>query len=115
MSGRWTLPGVPHKGWHLVNSVDLKPADSKDEYEHEKCEMCRTEGLRYVHYMEHPEYDGVLSVGSTCAEKMAEEYVDPDNQESMSALRQNDHSLVTQGTRLLEVNCLPLIQVGPAM
>ena len=36
--------------------------------------MCETQSIRYVHYMEHPDYVDVLGVGSVCAGHMEEDY-----------------------------------------
>ena len=36
--------------------------------------MCETQAIRYVHYLEHPDYPDVLGVGSVCAENMEEDY-----------------------------------------
>jgi len=33
--------------------------------------MCETQQIRYVHYMHHPDYAGLLGVGSVCAERKA--------------------------------------------
>jgi hypothetical protein len=73
MSGLWSQPGVPHKGWRCVDVDDLRPPEG-DDYEHATCQMCLNEKLRFVHTMEHDEYPVKLEVGCVCAEKMAEEY-----------------------------------------
>ena len=36
--------------------------------------MCETQSIRYVHYMEHPDYGAVLRVGRVCAGHMEEDY-----------------------------------------
>ena len=36
--------------------------------------MCETQAIRYVHYMEHPDYGAVLGVGCVCAGRMEEDY-----------------------------------------
>ena len=36
--------------------------------------MCETMSIRYVHYMEHPDYPEVLGVGQVCASNMEEDY-----------------------------------------
>ncbi len=36
--------------------------------------MCESRDIRYVHYMEHPEYPHVLGVGQVCASHMEEDY-----------------------------------------
>ena len=68
---RWTLTGVPHKGWTLIGYEDVKEEDPDAEYE--SCEMCGNE-IRYVHILEHPDYVGTMRVGCNCAEKMTEDY-----------------------------------------
>ena len=73
MSGkRWDQPGVPHKGWHCVDVVDLRAdGESADETDYATCQMCGNEKIRYVHIMEHPELDENFDVGCVCAEKMS--------------------------------------------
>jgi len=61
--GKWSESGVPHKGWHCVDIEDLgKPKV--------QCEMCESQTIRYVHYMEHQNYENVLEVGCVCAGNM---------------------------------------------
>jgi len=48
MSGsRWGQPGVPHKGWHCLDVVDLR-ADGgpADETDYATCQMCGNEKIR---------------------------------------------------------------------
>lgn len=64
--GKWSEPGVPHKGWSCVDIEDLeKPSLT--------CEMCESQTIRYVHYMSHPEYSEELKVGSICAGHMEQD------------------------------------------
>ena len=63
----WNKQGLPHKGWSCVNVVDSGHASSK-------CEMCGNGTVRYLHYLEHDEFDGQLKVGSECSQKLAENY-----------------------------------------
>lgn len=61
--GKWSLPGVPHKGWSCVHFEDLgEPSQI--------CGMCESAEVRFVHYMEHPEFSETLAVGCVCAEHM---------------------------------------------
>lgn len=61
--GKWSQPGVPHRGWRCVDVEDLgKPLS--------ECEMCEAQPIRYVHHMEHPDYAQVLGVGCVCAGNM---------------------------------------------
>jgi hypothetical protein len=61
--GKWSDPGVPHKGWRCVDVEDLGEP-------HAMCEMCETQVIRYLHHMEHPSYADVLAVGCVCAGHM---------------------------------------------
>jgi hypothetical protein len=38
------------------------------------CEMCETQEIRYVHYMEHPSYPTPLGCGCVCAGHMEDNY-----------------------------------------
>jgi len=68
--GKWSRAGVPHRGWSCVGIEDLEePAQT--------CEMCESVEIRYVHFMEHPDYAETLGVGCICAEHMEEDYVTP--------------------------------------
>lgn len=61
--GKWSQPGVPHRGWDCVDIEDLGAPERT-------CEMCESQVIRYVHHMEHPEYSEVLEVGCICAGNM---------------------------------------------
>ncbi|MDE3016955.1 MAG: hypothetical protein KGI29_08580 [Pseudomonadota bacterium] len=65
--GKWGKTGVPRKGWACVNVEDLGEPSSI-------CEMCESQEIRYVHYMEHPQYLGTIGAGCVCAGKMEEDY-----------------------------------------
>lgn len=66
-SGKWSLPGVPHKGWTCIDIEDLGEPSAT-------CEMCETQEIRYVHHMQHPSYPGVLGCGCVCAGHMEDDY-----------------------------------------
>ncbi|MEF9893763.1 MAG: hypothetical protein RR738_10565 [Anaerorhabdus sp.] len=91
----WDIKGVPHKGWTCVGMIDLGEDAADMDFEtrraelYEECEMCNQEGIRYVHIMEHPQYDRQLRVGCVCAEKMENDYFAPRDREN--ALK-NRHS-----------------------
>lgn len=78
----WNKEGIPHKGWRCIDVEDLAEgldeldAEERKDY-YETCEMCNHEGIRYVHIMEHPEYNEHLRVGCSCAERMEDDYVTP--------------------------------------
>jgi len=67
-TGKWTQPGVPHRGWRCV---DIEERDEQDHL----CEMCEARLVRFVHVMEHHDYEEVLRVGCVCAGHMEEDLV----------------------------------------
>ena len=67
-TGKWTQRGVPHKGWTCIDIEDLGSPDHI-------CEMCEVQDVRYVHVMEHSDYDLALRVGCVCAGHMEEDLV----------------------------------------
>ena len=83
MTGLWSKPGVPHKGWLCVDVYDVR-ADgaSAEEADYATCEMCGQERIRFVHVVEHEVFPGQLSVGCICAEKLSGDYVNPRSQEA---------------------------------
>lgn len=75
--------GFPHKGWELVDVIDLgEYCDSVDEIEYENCEFCGHEQIRYVHIIKHPEYNRYVRVGCDCAVQLTADYVNPKARES---------------------------------
>lgn len=81
-TGKWTQPGVPHKGWRCVDIEELEEQDHL-------CEMCEARLVRFVHVMEHDDYDDVLRVGCVCAGHMEEDLVGARRRE---AAYRNDRS-----------------------
>jgi hypothetical protein len=67
-TGKWTQPGVPHKGWLCVDIEDLGEPDAV-------CEMCEVIVIRYVHYMTHEDYPETLGCGCICAGHMEEDLI----------------------------------------
>lgn len=63
--GKWSHKGVPHKGWTCIDVEDRGVPDWI-------CEMCETQSIRFVHYMEHRDYDQILGVGCVCAGNLEE-------------------------------------------
>lgn len=61
--GKWSVAGVPHRGWTCVDIEDLGEPQID-------CGMCESQSIRYVHHMEHPDYSDVLEVGCVCAGHM---------------------------------------------
>ena len=75
---RWDRAGVPHKGWRYIGMEDLgEDAYPGDEICYEQCEMCGKERIRYVHILDHPEYEGEIRVGCVCASNMIDNYDTP--------------------------------------
>lgn len=64
--GKWSQVGVPHSGWHCVETEDL-------EEPLEICEMCEVQQIRYVHVMTHPEFPEPLRCGCICAGHMEQD------------------------------------------
>lgn len=64
--GKWSEPGVPHRGWHVVDYFKL------DEQDH-ICEMCEKQRVMFVHVMRHEDYPDDLKVGCVCAGHMEED------------------------------------------
>ena len=75
MTGKWSQPGVPHKGWNCIEVEDLGTVEAV-------CEMCETQEIRYVHYMRHEEHEEVLGVGCVCAQNMEHDYEGPRRREN---------------------------------
>jgi hypothetical protein len=64
--GKWSQPGVPHKGWSCTDIEDLGEPSAT-------CEMCEVMAIRYVHHMEHPDYPDMLGCGCVCAGNMEQD------------------------------------------
>jgi hypothetical protein len=54
---------VPHRGWECTGIEDLGAPLAT-------CEMCEVIAIRYVNYMEHPDYFEALGCGCICAGNM---------------------------------------------
>lgn len=65
--GKWSKKGIPHKGWVCFDVEDLNEPSKV-------CEMCESQKIRYVHYMEHDDFEDTLGVGCICAGHMEENY-----------------------------------------
>lgn len=65
MTGKWSKPGVPHRGWFVIGEEDLGEGNKRT------CEMCESATPRYLYTMQHTEYSGVVTVGSVCGESMS--------------------------------------------
>ncbi|MBE9462052.1 hypothetical protein ACFP1I_12510 [Dyadobacter subterraneus] len=82
MANYWKQPGIPRKGWILLDVIDIREDDqSESDTNYETCMMCGNEKIRYVHVVEHSEMSSEFRVGCSCAEKMTEDYVNPARRE----------------------------------
>lgn len=80
---KWNLVGIPHKGWNLLDVIDIREdGQSEDETDYESCMMCGNEKIRYVHIVEHEEVAENYRVGRICAEKMTNDYLNPKKREA---------------------------------
>jgi hypothetical protein len=61
--GKWSVAGVPHRGWVCVDVEDLGQPSTE-------CQMCESQTIRYIHHMQHRAYPKVLQVGCVCAGHM---------------------------------------------
>lgn len=77
--GKWSQPGVPHKGWRCIGTIDL----GEDDHEaREVCEMCECTEIRFVHEMAHDNFPEVLRVGCICAGHMESDLVSAERRDS---------------------------------
>ena len=82
MANYWKQPGIPRKGWTLLDVIDIREDDqSENDTDYETCMMCGNEKIRYVHVVEHSEVSSEFRVGCSCAGKMTEDYVNPARRE----------------------------------
>jgi hypothetical protein len=81
--GKWSDAGVPHKGWNCIEIEDLGAPDSV-------CEMCEAQPIRFVHHMQHTEYNETLACGCVCAGNMEQDLV---------AARQRDESMRSRAAK----------------
>jgi hypothetical protein len=68
--GKWSDPGVPHRGWIYITVEDLGSPN-------EICQMCETSEIRYAHIVRHQNYLCDLRVGCVCAENLTQDYSTP--------------------------------------
>ena len=83
--GKWSVPGVPHRGWSCVDIEDLGAPE-------QTCEMCESQTIRFVHHMEHPKYPGILVVGCICAGHMEGDLVAAQGREAAMRSRAGKRS-----------------------
>ncbi|MHB9140402.1 MAG: hypothetical protein ACYC25_00815 [Paludibacter sp.] len=90
MPNYWKTQGIPHKGWRLINVIDIRE-DGQSEWDtnYESCMMCGNEKIRYVHIVSHDEVAEEFSVGCNCAARMTDDYVNPERREAELRNRAN--------------------------
>jgi hypothetical protein len=75
MSEYWNQKGIPHKGWSLIDVIDIREdGQSEAETDYETCMMCGNDKIRYVHIVENPEVVDSFKVGCVCSGKMTITY-----------------------------------------
>jgi len=78
MSNYWNIPGIPHKGWSLIDVIDVREdGQDEDDTDYETCMMCGKEKIRFVDILDHNEVKEEFRVGCVCAEKMTSDYTNP--------------------------------------
>lgn len=78
MTNLWKQKDIPHKGWILIDVIDVREDNQpEEETEYEACMMCGNERIRYIHIVEHTYYEETLRVGCVCSEKMTSDYLNP--------------------------------------
>jgi hypothetical protein len=75
MPGLLDNPDVPREDWRCMEVADLlEKHTGRNEV---VCEMCGIATIRYVHVMEHDNFDEVLGVCVACSERMTGDPVNP--------------------------------------
>jgi hypothetical protein len=83
MSNHWKLSGIPHKGWTLIDVIDVREdGEAECDTDYETCMMCGNEKIRYVHVVSHEDINEDYRVGCVCAEKMTSDYINPKRREN---------------------------------
>jgi hypothetical protein len=82
MENQWKQQGFPHKGWTLLDVIDVREdGQSEEETDYETFMMCGNEKIRYVHIVEHKEIAKEFRVDYNCASKLTEDYINPEKRE----------------------------------
>lgn len=79
----WNKKGVPHKDWICVDCEDLGEPEGE-------CFMCGRNDVRYLHHMQHEDYEGTIAVGCVCASKM---------EQNSKAARKREQAMQNLGKR----------------
>ncbi|MDB4793685.1 hypothetical protein OAG63_01480 [Methylacidiphilales bacterium] len=81
------IPDCPQTGWQWLRAVDSHDDPSVKPGKNKRCEFCKEEKLRFVHYIRHPDWNRTLAVGRKCARLLSG---DPKVETSEKQLR--DHA-----------------------
>jgi hypothetical protein len=68
-------PDVPQDDWRCMEVADL--LEKHTGQKSVACEMCGAEGIRFVHILEHDNFDEVLGVCVDCSARMTGDSVNP--------------------------------------
>lgn len=60
-------PGCPQSNWTWAGCTDLKEDAGLEFDDYETCEFCGQESIRFVHSLEHPDWQSTIRVGRICA------------------------------------------------
>lgn len=75
MPGLLDNPDVPRDGWRCMEVADLwEKHTGRDDV---TCEMCGTARIRFVHILEHDNFDEILGVCVDCSQRMTGDTVNP--------------------------------------
>ena len=79
--GLFSESNFPHKGWCLIDVIDLREDNGLEYGEYEDCEACDHEQIRFVHILRHDSYHRNIRAGCVCSCKLTEDYVTPKHRE----------------------------------
>lgn len=85
---RWDRKGMPHKGWTHLDVVDVLAGDG----DYAECDMCGKTKIRWLHIVDHPEVAEPAGVGCDCAEKLTDDYANPQEREQRAKSRSGARS-----------------------
>lgn len=70
----WNDPTAPRRGWNVLtvfDALEAGPGEPLLDGDHMLlCEACGTQEIRYVHVLEHPNFERAVYVGCDCASRM---------------------------------------------
>lgn len=93
MSFRWDQKDLPHKGWELIDVIDIREDGiSAEDTNYETCMICGNPKIRYVHILKHKEIPNEYRVGRICAIKLTNDYINPKEREKALKNKSNRRS-----------------------